>query len=188
MSRMTLPPMSERALRSFGLAAGLLLVLIGAAGALIAGRVLWVLAAAAVLPVTLAVMRPWSLRPTYRLWNRIARRYATLAAAWVIHVAYRIGVCLMPRDGDEGLRVQRVPEGSSAWVARDTLPADRYASMAWNRGPLAKRRAGEVEYVNHAARAGGAAAILIPLMYLLRLFQPGQDTSAVPSTQNYTLY
>jgi len=186
---LTLPAYHHRRawLRAFGLAAGGLAGLSCGLGILASGLPhaagIGTLVGLALALPSLIVPRWFSL--PYRAWNRLARLFVRGARAYLTRICL---YTVFPAAGltRTGIQLARPADGSSGWVARETLPRDAYGGPSDRPGP--QDSTWSSHYARWARQSGTPWAIcLLPFLWTLQALEEDVEQAEV-SSDVYTLF
>ena len=122
----------------------------------------------------------------YRLWNRLAQRFARIAQAYVLVVCYVLVVLPASRAGSR-MRLDSGSATTSAWQPRSTLPAEAYASMYAGVEQTPRTRGWLSDLLRWSTYRGEWWIwAIVPFMALLRALSSSRTEAAPESV--YTLY
>ncbi|HEX6924532.1 MAG TPA: hypothetical protein VF167_03855 [Longimicrobiaceae bacterium] len=189
MATLILPPHPRTALlRGFGVALGLIVLLIVSLLALAVGSLPGVLSGIALglIVAVIGVVSPRLSFRLYRTWNRAAAAYARFAQSAVLLISFHI-LMRGARHADRSLHLSRTPNGESAWVRRETVPPGAYPSLDASPSQSEEDSSWISSLVRWAARPGHRWSYwLLPHLLVLRIL----ETEAADDYPGgiYTLY
>jgi len=172
-------------LRSFGVAAGLMLGALGSAILLsfpVSFRELYLLIAVALSLIALGIWLPQAISIPYRLWNKAAVWYQRMACAWMTILC--LFVCFFAaRRGSSPVRIAPPRPGESLWVRREHGSGSQ--RVPGLRAPSVKKTIWDLIPVN--MRENNRAVLLLPFFALLSMLEV-KAGPAKPPDSIYTLY